>query len=105
MVKIADDIINTIKKFVDEAEKIGIQLQQVILFGSYAKGNNTEWSDIDLAVVSDCFEGIRFYDNMKLAKPVIRTNIDIETHPFRPEDFTTDNPYVQEILSYGIRII
>lgn len=104
MVKIPDNIINSIKKFVEETEKIGINLQQVVLFGSYAKGENTEWSDIDLAVVSENFEGIRFYDNIKLSKPVIRTNIDIETHPFRPEDFTTENPYVKEILSYGIKI-
>jgi predicted nucleotidyltransferase len=97
--------LNSINKFIEESERIGIHLQQVILFGSYAKGNNTEWSDIDLAVVSDSFEGIRFNDNMKLSEPVIRANIDIETHPFRPEDFTSDNPYVQDILSYGIRII
>jgi predicted nucleotidyltransferase len=105
MVKIPDEIINSIKLFVAESEKINIHIQQAILFGSYAKGTNHEWSDIDIAVVSDNFEGIRFYDNLKLSKPVIHSNIDIETHPFRPEDFNEDNPYVYEILKYGIRIV
>ena len=105
MAKISDIILNSINKFVEESEKIGIHLQQVILFGSYAKGNNNEWSDIDLAVVSDSFEGIRFNDNMKLSKPVVRANIDIETHPYRPEDFTEENPFVNEILKTGIRIL
>ncbi|MBM2814154.1 MAG: nucleotidyltransferase [Ignavibacteria bacterium] len=105
MVEVPNNIIESIKRFAIEAEKNNINIQQAILFGSYAKGNNTEWSDIDVAVVSENFEGIRFYDNLKLSKPVVRTNIDIETHPFRPEDFTEDNPFVKEILEYGIRII
>jgi uncharacterized protein len=100
-----DEIIQIIKQFVAESEKIDIHIQEAILFGSYANGTNTEWSDIDVAVVSENFEGIRFYDNLKLSKPVIRTNIDIETHPFRPEDFTLDNPFVGEILKHGIRIV
>ena len=105
MAEIPNKIINDIKHLVEEAELLNIHIQQAILFGSYAKGNNNEFSDIDLAVVSDDFEGIRFYDNLKLSKPVIHSNVDIETHPFRPEDFTLDNPFVGEILKYGIRIV
>jgi len=29
----------------------------------------------------------------------------IEPHPFRPEDFTPDNPWVAEILRSGIKIV
>jgi predicted nucleotidyltransferase len=105
MVKIPNQIIDSIKKFVTEAEKINIHFQRVVLFGSYAKGTNHEWSDIDVAVVSESFEGIRFYDNLKLSKPVIHSNIDIETHPYRPEDFNEDNPFVSEILKYAIQIV
>jgi hypothetical protein len=37
----------------------------------------------------------------------LRRTVDyrIEPHPFRPEDFTPDNPEVAEILRTGIRII
>lgn len=105
MAEIPTNIIESIKHFVAEAEKENIHIQQAILFGSYAKGSNHEWSDIDVAVVSENFEGIRFYDNLKLSKPVIHSNIDIETHPYRPEDFTEDNLFVKEILKDGIRII
>ena len=35
-------------------------LQQAILFGSWATGERMEESDIDLILVSDDFEGIRF---------------------------------------------
>ena len=105
MVKIPNQIIESIKTLVAEAEKVNIHIQRAVLFGSYAKGTNHEWSDIDVAVVSENFEGIRFYDNLKLSKPVINSNIDIETHPYRPEDFTEDNPFVSEIIKYGIQIV
>ncbi len=105
MVKVPPKIIEIIKKFVRDALKENIHISQAILFGSYAKGTNHEWSDIDLAVVSDDFTGIRFYDNVKLGKPRIKTSADLQTHPFRPEDFNKNNPFVAEILEYGIRIV
>lgn len=105
MAQISDKITGIIKKFVEEASKDNIQISQAILFGSYAKGTNHELSDIDLAVVSEDFDGISFYDCQKLNDAMLRTSIDIETHPYRPEDFTSDNPFVQEILEYGIRIV
>jgi len=105
MAEIPDKIVNLIKKFVDEAGKDKIRISQAVLFGSYARGTNTEYSDIDLAVVSDDFEGISFYDSKKLAKAMLRTSIDIETHPYRPEEFTIANPFVKEIIQNGVRII
>jgi uncharacterized protein len=100
-----DKIKELVRQFVLEAKKDNINISQAILFGSYAKGTNHEYSDIDIAIVSEDFEGTRLYDNIKLADATIRTSIDIETHPYRPEDFTEDNLFVKEILERGIRII
>jgi len=105
MVNVPDKIIETIKKLIDEALKENIRISQAVLFGSYAKGTEHEFSDIDVAVVSEDFEGIRLFDNIRLGKPRVNTCVDIETHPYRPEDFTEDNPFVKEILEYGIRIV
>ena len=33
----------------------------IILFGSYARGDFNLWSDLDLLLVSDYFESIRFF--------------------------------------------
>ena len=104
MAEVPAQIINIIKKFIDEARKDNIRISQVVLFGSYANGTNHEYSDIDLAVVSEDFEGISFYDSQKLTKAMLRTSIDIETHPYRPEDFTLSNPFAKEIIQSGIRI-
>ncbi len=105
MAEVSDNIKEIVKKFILEAKKDNINIIQAVLFGSYAKGTNHEYSDIDLAVVSKDFEGKRLFDNIKLINAALKSSIDLETHPFRPEDFTEDNPFVKEILSYGIRII
>ena len=69
------------------------------------KGNAHKYSDIDLALVSCNFCGIRFDDNETIINVTPNNFYNIETHPYRPEDFTIDDPFVEEILRTGIRII
>ncbi len=77
---------------------------QAILFGSYVKGTAGKWSDIDIALVSRDFTGIGFNDRKKVNPFLIKVDSRIEPHPFKPEDFTEDNPFVKEILKEGIDI-
>ncbi len=35
-----------------------VHLQKVVLFGSYARGNAHEWSDIDFALISNDFKNM-----------------------------------------------
>ncbi|MGA2298185.1 MAG: nucleotidyltransferase domain-containing protein, partial [FCB group bacterium] len=71
MVKVPEHILEIIRKFIAEALKDNIHIERAVLFGSYAKGTNHEYSDIDLAVVSEDFEGISFYDAKKLTKAML----------------------------------
>ena len=80
----------------------GLHLERAILFGSYAKGTSGKWSDIDIALVSKDFTGVGFFDRKKVNPFVIKADSRVEPHPFRPEDFTEDNPFVKEILRQGI---
>lgn len=105
MDKIPNEIKNKILDFIEKSANYKIIYSDVFLFGSYAKGNYNELSDIDLALVSDDFEGIRFYDNLKLADPLIESSTEIEPHPFTKSDFKSDNPFVNEIINSGVRII
>jgi predicted nucleotidyltransferase len=73
---------------------------KIVLFGSYAKGNFNEDSDIDIAVI------LKDYNNLidtQLDLMRLRRNVDsrIEPHPFRERDFEITNPIVYEILKYG----
>ena len=94
-----------IKQYLSSLKENGIHIQDAILFGSYAKGKANKWSDIDLALVSDEFEGIRFKDKNKIRKVTISVSSDLEILPFNTSDFTANNPLVKEILDTGIRVI
>lgn len=77
---------------------------KVILFGSYAKGNYNEDSDIDIAVV---FKDYSNLIDMQLELMRLRRKIDsrIEPHPFRESEFELSNPIVNEIVKHGQEII
>ena len=96
-------IMNDVKYFIEQLKK-EINIQAVYLFGSYARGKNKDYSDIDVAIVSNSFERFVLADNNKILKVTKDINRMIEPHPFRAEDFTEDNPFVKEIVSTGIKI-
>jgi uncharacterized protein len=95
-------IINT---YLDALQKNHIPVNRMILFGSYAHGNYKEWSDIDIALVSDIFEGKRFEDRGKIRRINLFVSSDLEVLPYRPEDFTPDDPFVKEIMETGVKIV
>lgn len=79
-------------------------LKKLYLFGSYAKGNAHEDSDIDIAVISDDFSGDVFVDRLALMKLRHDVDVRIEPHPFLTEDFNDDDPFAFEIIRTGIRL-
>ena len=77
--------------------------KQAFLFGSYAKGIQSEESDIDIAIILNEFENTM---DIQLELMRLRRKIDsrIEPHPFREKDFNNSNPIAHEILMHGQRI-
>ena len=105
MAQISSEIINLLKKFLKRLEKDNIRVRKAILYGSYAKGNYNEWSDIDLALVSDDFIGNRILDKERMIKSIVDINTSISPLPYRPEDFDESDLFVKEIIKTGIRIV
>ena len=96
------DAINIAQKYASAV--IGnFNFKKMILFGSYAKGNYNENSDIDIAIVFNDFSNLI---DMQLELMKLRRKIDsrIEPHPFRERDFDISNPIVNEIVKYGQEI-
>ncbi|MDO9339471.1 MAG: nucleotidyltransferase domain-containing protein [Bacteroidales bacterium] len=85
------------------AVKANYNYIRIILFGSYAKGNYTDDSDIDIAVVFKDYSNLM---DMQLELMRLRRKIDsrIEPHPFREHEFDLSNPIVNEIIKYGQEI-
>ena len=105
MARIPDRVKKIIDRYIIALNNENFQIKSVFLFGSYAKGKNNKWSDIDLAVVSKIFEGMRIKDRDKIRRITLDISSDIEVLPFNPKDFTKDNPLVKEILETGIQVL
>ncbi len=101
---IKTDTINFIQSFLDELDRRAFKVEKASIFGSYAKGTQDEYSDIDLALVSSDFSGIRFLDNEKIIECTPYRYSKIETHPFIPSDFVSSNPFVNEIIKTGFKV-
>jgi predicted nucleotidyltransferase len=105
MSKIPDKTKMIIDNFLAELSKNNINIEQAVLFGSYAQGTFNAWSDIDLAIVSKAFHGERFRDRSIIRRIKLKVSSDLEPIPYTPEDFTTDNPFVKKILETGIKVM
>lgn len=105
MAEIPNQIRKIIDKYIRQLEDNNIHIRKAILFGSYAKGKADDWSDIDIALVSESFEGDRFDDRGKIRKITLSVSSNLSPLPFRPEDFSPENPFVKEIIEKGINII
>lgn len=105
MVKIPDKIRNIIENYISVLRENNISIKNAYLFGSYAKGTDTEWSDIDIALVSDSFEGVRYKDKDKIRKITLSISSSLEILPFTPDDFSIENPLAKEIIETGIRLV
>ena len=98
------EIIEIIEKYVKKVCE-NYKIEAIILFGSYAKGNNNEWSDIDIAIITDDFENDIIDEELNLMR--LRRKIDnrIEPHLIRIEDYKKiTTPFIQEVVETGIKV-
>ena len=97
--------ISIVTEFVIKLRSEGLDIQKAILFGSYANNCQTEWSDIDLALVSDSFTGFGFNDKSSFAKINCQKPYSvIQTKTFSTTYFDQGDPFIDEIKKMGIII-
>lgn len=96
-----DEILGDIKRYIAELNKSGIPIHKAVLFGSWARGEASEESDVDVALVSDMFTGDRFQDRRRIVPLRRKINTRIEPMPFTREAFDTEGILVEDISKYG----
>jgi len=97
------------ENIVDAARKIcGDKLRNVILYGSYARGDFKEWSDVDIMVLADVEDA----DERRYEHEFINALYELNHHmnlllsvlvtPYgRFERLKNDNPYYRNIVREG----
>jgi len=66
MFKKTRDVKRIIERYRQELKNFNINSQKIILYGSYAKGNPREDSDIDLIVISDDFKDMNLRERLEI---------------------------------------
>ncbi len=104
MAQIPDEIIRAVYRL-KERLLPGLAIKRMFLFGSYARGNFSDYSDIDVCIIAD---GI--LDNFSLMLDIapIAVHIDprIETVVFSAQEYAEEPPVglLGEIKRSGIEI-
>jgi len=78
-------------------------VDRMFLYGSYARGNQHQDSDIDLAIILNEMHD-PFQTQVDLLRLTWNFDTRVEPHPFDARDFSSLNPVIKEILRTGIEI-
>lgn len=104
MSNIPVQIDTAIREFLNNVS-MKIPIEKAILFGSYAKGNYTEDSDVDLAIFSRYFNDKDRLDNFRLLYlEAMNSSVDLQPQPFTEDDLLNPDGIVKEIFKTGIEI-
>jgi len=89
--------------FVKACIDSGIPIIEGYLFGSWVKGKANAYSDVDIALISNSF-GKNIIENSRQTALINFEYPDVEVHHFSPDEFITNNPFINEIKRTGIKI-
>lgn len=65
--------INTLKNLIKQR---GINIERVVVFGSYARGQEKKGSDLDIIIISRDFEGKDIFERLEIVRGLHREFVD-----------------------------
>lgn len=77
----------TIREYINLLRKNNIRVYRAILFGSYARGQAHEDSDIDVAIISPDLGKDRIEEAVLLKKIAEEVDLDISPRPYSVEQY------------------
>jgi predicted nucleotidyltransferase len=100
--KIKESLVDFLHKIIDRFE-----VDQIILFGSFARGDFHENSDVDLIIVGDFKED--FFSRIGKILEIAPLDLDIEPFIYTRDEFNKmkkdENPFILKALSEGIMVL
>ena len=104
MARIPNEIIDIVRKFRRSIEN-DLSVKKVFIFGSFAKGNFTENSDIDVCVIAGDVDN-NFLAELKIAPKILMSDVRIEHVVFSEEEYLEVDTFglLKEVKENGIEI-
>jgi len=107
MVKKRHEIKKIIAKYINSLQALGIEVSEIILYGSYANTykKSKEYSDIDIAVVSPEFKKLDVFERQELLSQAHHGfGEPIEPIGLTPAQVKEKKGFVKEIVTTGVVI-
>ncbi len=99
-------VIKIASKFVKAIQEKGVRVEEVFIYGSWAKYKATKKSDIDIAIISPDFGKDRYEESKMLRQIAWKIDTRLEPIPISKESFSKNDwiPLIYEIKKTGIPI-
>jgi uncharacterized protein len=99
-----NDAIRISRSYLQRLQTLNFGFAEAWLFGSFARDNQNDNSDIDIAIVLNDNVNHTFDTDVQLM--IIRKGEEtmIEPHAFSKDEFDDRTPIVNQIIKYGIKI-
>ena len=101
------EITDIIARYCAQLEALGIRVDRAILFGSHARGEAKDGSDIDVLIVSSDFASLNTRERMEqLGTAAARLWQPIEAIARTPDELAQVEPatLLEEILQTGVQV-
>jgi predicted nucleotidyltransferase len=104
MARIPNEIIDVVRIFRRNIESL-LSVKRVFIFGSFAKGNFTEHSDIDVCVIAGNVDN-NFLAELKIVPTILMSDVRIEPVVFSEEEYLEVDTFglLKEVKENGIEI-
>jgi len=86
------EVIGIVRRYLAQLPSFGIHARRAVLFGSFARGDASKWSDIDLIVIAPEFDGrctLKTVDGLWYATR--KADVRIEPIPCGEREWETDD--------------
>lgn len=96
-----------IKEYTQSLKNLGINVERVILYGSFAEGKHRIDSDIDIIVISKDFQPMNLRERLEvLGIAAARMMKPIEAKGYTPEEIKEASraSFLEEILEVGVSV-
>ncbi|OGQ06087.1 MAG: hypothetical protein A2W61_02015 [Deltaproteobacteria bacterium RIFCSPLOWO2_01_44_7] len=107
MVKATPEIKKILSQYVRELAKRNIHPERVILFGSHASGSASDWSDIDISIISKDLEGKGILERQLIlgrANQDLQAPLDVIGYSTLEASQCESGTFLYEIIKTGLEI-